>query len=98
MSQDYDQHIILHHLDDPLRILHWTLDEASAVLLPAVLGLMADYPLHGLGVSALCYGSLKKIKKRFGLETLKHAVYWYLPKSHKRLPHTPPSHIREYIG
>lgn len=98
MSQDYDQHIILHHLDDPLRIFHWTLDEAFAVMTPALFGLIIEYPIHGVIGSAVCYWGLKKVKKTLGFETLKHAMYWYLPKSDKKLPNTPPSHVREYIG
>ena len=31
MSTDYDQHLILHHLDDPLRLLKWTVDEAAII-------------------------------------------------------------------
>jgi hypothetical protein len=39
MSTDYDNHIILHHLDDPLRILKWTVDEAAILILPMFFGL-----------------------------------------------------------
>ncbi len=98
MSDDYDQHIILQHLDDPLRFLNWTIDEASAFGLPVFFGIGVDYPLYGLGIGIGCFFGLKKIKQKFGLESLKHALYWYLPKIKKKLPTTPPSHVREYIG
>ena len=95
---DYDQHIILHHLDDPLRFLHWTLDEALTIMVPAFFGLAIEHPFWGLIGAGGCYGGLITLKKRFGLENLKHALYWYLPKSTKHLPHLPPSYIREYLG
>lgn len=95
---DYDQHIILHHLDDPLRFLHWTLDEAMSITGPAFFGLAVEHPLLGLIGSGVCYWALTTTKKRFGFESLKHALYWHLPKSDQRLPNTPPSYIREYLG
>lgn len=98
MSVDYDQHIILHHLDDPLRFLHWTLDEAASITGPIFFGFGVDSPTYGLIAAGLCYWSLKTLKKRCGLESLKHAVYWYLPKNQTKLPHTPPSYIREFVG
>ncbi len=98
MSDDYDQHIILQHLDDPLRFLHWTIDEAVAIVGPIMFCFAIDYPIYGLISGGGCLYGLKTLKKRFGLESLKHALYWYLPKSKKKLPTIPPSHIREYIG
>jgi conjugal transfer pilus assembly protein TraL len=98
MSDDYDQHIILQHLDDPLRFLNWTIDEASAFGLPIFFGIAVDYPLYGVAVAIISFFGLKSLKKRFGLESLKHALYWHLPRSKKKLPQTPSSHIREYIG
>ncbi len=98
MSSDYDQHLILHHLDDPLRILKWTLDEAGIIIAPIFFGIAIEHPFLGLLCAGLGYWALTHIKKRFGLSTLKHSLYWYLPKNNKKLPHTPPSYIREYMG
>lgn len=98
MSADYDHHIILHHLDDPLRIFKWTLDEAGIVLGAPFFGLAIDQPIIGLIFAALGYWGLITLKKRFGISTLKHALYWYFPKNNKKLPHIPASYIREYLG
>ncbi|HUX80185.1 MAG TPA: type IV conjugative transfer system protein TraL [Alphaproteobacteria bacterium] len=98
MSVDYDQHLILHHLDDPLRLLKWTVDEATVILGPAFFGIAVEHPFLGLLCSGGGYWALTTIKKRFGLSTLKHALYWHLPKNNKKLPTTPPSYIREYLG
>lgn len=98
MSQDYDQHLILHHLDDPLRLLKWTLDEAVMILAPTFFGIAIDHPFLGLFCAGSSYWALTHVKKRFGLSTLKHALYWYFPKNSKKLSHIPPSYIREYLG
>ena len=95
---DYDQHLILHHLDDPLRLLKWTLDEALVIIAPVFFGFAIEHPLMGVIVGFLSYWSLTKLKKKFGLSTLKHFLYWTFPKNSKKLPHMPPSYIREYIG
>lgn len=96
--QNYDQHLILHHLDDPLRILYWTMDEAAVIIFPSFFGLGIERPTLGILFAGACFWSLKNIKKRFGLRTLKHALYWYLPKNSRKLPHIPPSDIREYLA
>ena len=95
---DYDQHIILHHLDDPLRILKWTIDEALVILGPTFLGLATEHPILGLLAAGFGFWVLTRVKKKFGLSTLRHALYWYLPKNNRKLPHTPPSYIREYLS
>lgn len=98
MSADYDQHLILHHLDDPLRLLKWTVDEAAMILGPVFFGIGIEHPFVGLVSAGIGYWGLRTIKKKFGLSTLRHALYWHLPKNAKKLPHIPPSYIREYIG
>lgn len=98
MSTDYDQHLLLHHLDDPLRILYWTLDEAAIILLIPYLGLAFDHPVIGLLFSAGSFWVLRKLKATFGKRSLKPALYWYLPHNKRKLKKTPPSFIREYWG
>ncbi|MBP6985490.1 MAG: type IV conjugative transfer system protein TraL [Alphaproteobacteria bacterium] len=98
MSTDYDQHIILHHLDDPLRILKWTVDEAAILILPMFFGLAIDHFIVGLLMSAFGFWGLRNLKRRLGLMAVKHALYWYLPHNRRKLPTSPPSYIREYLG
>jgi type IV conjugative transfer system protein TraL len=94
MSSDYDTHVILHHLDDPLRILNWTLDEAVFVLCSPYVGIMVDAPWLGTIVGILGTLALKHTKRRLGAGTLAHALYWYLPTSQTRS--LAASHMREY--
>lgn len=98
MSHDYDQHILLHHLDDPLRILQWTLDEAGVIFGASLFGLGIEHPFLGILVAGGLYAGLRQVKRRFGLRSLRHALYWHFPKNKRQLPNCPPSYIREYVG
>ena len=96
--QDYESHLILHHLDDPLRILKWTVDEASMLFLPFLIGMFLEQLIIGSTISLGGFWALRKLKSRMVGGTLKHALYWYLPHTKRHLKKTPPSHIREYLG
>ena len=51
-------------LDDPERWLFWTLDEAAALLGPAVLGLAANQFVTGLVAGAASWLLLRRVKPR----------------------------------
>lgn len=95
---DYDQHKLLRHLDDPLRLLKWTVDETLILILTPFVGLAIESMTFGIGAAALGFWGLRKIKKSVGVGRLRHAVYWYLPHNTRRLRQTPPSYRREYVG
>ncbi|MGL5720275.1 MAG: type IV conjugative transfer system protein TraL [Alphaproteobacteria bacterium] len=96
--EDYDQHILLHRLDDPLRLLFWTVDEAASILIPPFLGLGMDRPFLGLIGAGIGFFVLRSLKRRWGNGTLKHALYWHFPHNRQKLLKTPPSAVREYLG
>ena len=62
---DQVRHAIPSRLDDPERWLFWTLDEAAALLGPAVLGLAANAFVTGL-LSGLAGWALLRRAKRGG--------------------------------
>lgn len=98
MSSDYETHIILHHLDDPLRILKWTVDEALIILLPPFIGLAIDQPLLGFIMAGGGFWVMKRFKERIGIGFYRQWIYWHLPHNDRHLKKTPPSYIREYLG
>lgn len=93
-----EEHLILHHLDEPLRILYWTVDEALFLIGAPYVGMAVDQIILGFVVAFIGFYTLRKLKQRFGDGSLKHAMYWYLPPNRSKLKITPASYIREYIG
>jgi conjugal transfer pilus assembly protein TraL len=85
-------------LDEPERIIIWTLDEFGVCMAPFVLGIMYSYMTTGLVVGILCFILWRKVKG--GNQDLAFGMfYWHLPL-HKLLglKATPPSHYRFFIG
>ena len=95
---DTARHAVPRRLDDPERWLFWTLDEAAALLGPAVLGLAANAFVTGL-LAGLCgWWLLRRVKRGGGANIALYALYWFLPDFVLRLKRTPPSHVRRYVG
>ena len=91
-----NRHVILNHLDSPLKILMWTTGEIALYVIPLFLGLCFDQLTLGMVVCVLNYWLNKQYKKRFGKGQFQAVLYWFLPKS--KIKKLPPSHIREYLG
>tara|TARA_R110002050_G_scaffold249861_1_gene387719 strand:- start:15902 stop:16195 length:294 start_codon:yes stop_codon:yes gene_type:complete len=97
MSNKSDSHKILHHLDDPNRILIFTVDETIVLIGGFLIGLM----LSNLLLTASSVGAcilIRVFKKRIGVGAYRAFAYWYLPYSKKAYKVLPPSHIREWLG
>jgi type IV conjugative transfer system protein TraL len=90
-------HVILNHVDSPLRILFWTKGEILLFLGPFLTGIVIDEFTLGLVISCLNAWVYKSYKKRFGKGKLQAVMYWYLPRS-KQLKELPHSFVREYLG
>lgn len=91
-----NRHVILNHLDSPLKILMWTTGEIALYITPLFIGLCCDQLTVGLGVSFLNVWLNKQYKKRFGKGQFQAVMYWFFPTNN--LKKLPPSHIREYLG
>ena len=85
-------------LDDPERWLFWTLDEAAALLGPAVLGLAANAFVTGLVAGVCAWLALRRVKRGGGANIALYTLYWFLPGFVLRLKGTPASHIRRFAG
>ena len=92
------RHTIPSRLDDPERWLFWTLDEAAALLGPAVLGLAANAFVTGLLAGAGAWALLRRAKRGGGADAALPALYWFLPDFALGLKGAPPSHLRRFMG
>jgi type IV conjugative transfer system protein TraL len=85
-------------LDNPLRILFWSIDEFFSLVGPAIFGVSLGYPwlaLAGLFSKPL----YSKIRRKLQHGAYKHKTYWVLPTRNLKLmvKTLPPSHNREYV-
>ena len=91
------QHVILGHLDSPLKILLWTKGEILIVLGPFFVSVLLDTFLLGLTACLINVTGIKTYKKHFGKGKLMAVLYWFLP-SNQKLKGLPPSYLRELVG
>ena len=95
---DTRRYDIPRRLDDPERWLFWTVEEAAALMGPALLGLAANHFVPGLVAGTAGWLLLRRIKRGGGANIARYAVYWYLPDFVLRLRATPASHLRRFVG
>ena len=95
---DQAKHAIPSRLDDPERWLFWTLDEAAALLGPALLGLAANAFVTGLLSGLAGWALLCRAKRGGGADVAICALYWFLPGFALGLRSAPPSHLRRFTG
>ena len=95
---DQAKHMIPARLDDPERWLFWTLDEAAALLAPALLGLAANAFVTGLLAGLGGWALLRRAKRGGGADTALCTLYWFLPGFALGLRAAPPSHLRRFTG
>ncbi len=95
---DQAKHAIPSRLDDPERWLFWTLDEAAALLGPALLGLAANAFLTGLLTGLAGWALLRRAKRGGGADVAICALYWFLPGFALGFRGAPASHLRRFIG
>jgi type IV conjugative transfer system protein TraL len=92
-----NRHIILSHLDSPVKFLFWTKGEILMVLGPFFISVVLDTFLLGLGACFMNAMIIKTYKKRFGKGQLQAVMYWYFPPTPK-LKGLPVSNIREFLS
>jgi conjugal transfer pilus assembly protein TraL len=86
------------HLDNPMKIILWTIDEFLIFLIPfAILMFGLNSPITGVVMGGLLMMGLKYIKGEQGHYFMYNLMYWYLPPVFI-LSKTPPSYIRIWIG
>lgn len=94
----FTRHVILNHVDSPLKILIWTKGELALFILPALTGMLMGHIILGFILSIVNYKLFGIYKRRFGKGQLQAVLYWFFPHMSKRFPAFPASYIREYQG
>lgn len=88
-------HIVLNHIDSPLKILFWTRGELMTFLVPFFGGLLLDSFLIGTVISFGASWVLARSRDHLGKGQLQAICYFY---GLKQMKASPPSFIREFIG
>ncbi len=91
---------IITNLDNPKRILIFTIPELAVIFAPAFLALIFDSILSLiLACSGWWFRKLYlRVCSSLPPNILGGIKYWYLPHTGKGKPKLPPSFIREYIS
>jgi conjugal transfer pilus assembly protein TraL len=93
-----NNYYIPQHLDEPFKILLWTVDEFLLFFVPFLLLMfLFSSPLWGSVVGAICMMIVRKIKGEQGHYFIYNVMYWYLPTMMKYKA-TPASHLRHLLG
>lgn len=92
-----DKYTIPKHLDAPVKILFFTVDEFFLSIIPGALLIFLGLPMLAIAFLTLVLLALKKIKGEQGLSYLKAVGYWFLPRV-SYFYVIPPSYQRFYLG
>jgi len=80
----YDRHRILNHIDSPLKIIFWTMNDFKIIISPVVISfLLFNDTLGGLPAGICSYVAIKFLKQRFGVTQLYPVLYWHLPANNR---------------
>lgn len=85
---------VLAHIDRPIRLLFWTLDEMVIMMLPFLMGLLLGSVVVMLG-GVVLYRIYRKYKRRLSLSRVRALMYWYLPGRWRTML---PSYQRYFVG
>lgn len=86
------------YLDEPFKIILWTIDEFLLFLIPfLVLMFVFGSPLWGIMVGAVGMVIVRRIKGEQGHYFIFNVMYWYLPAL-IQFKATPPSYLRQLLG
>lgn len=92
-----DKYYIPKHLDAPVKILFFTLDEFILSVVPCLFFIFIGMPLLGIMFFVGALIGIKKLKGEQGISYLKALAYWHLP-AFTVFYVTPPSNQRFYLG
>ena len=85
---------ILAHLDRPVRLLFWSIDELIVMMFPFIIGIFTGSFLVVIA-GFVVYRLYRKHKRRYSSKYVKAFLYWYLPC---RFQWMMPSYQRHFVG
>ena len=95
---DQRAYYIPQYLDEPQRIIVWTIDEAVGFIIPFLIFLIGfNSPVIGFLAGGSVLFAFTKLKGQRGPKYVWHLAYWYLPPL-LGLRSTPASHLRQLLG
>lgn len=89
---------VVEYLDEPERILFFTVDEFVCLMFPIALGIQTKHLLLGLLCGILMMLLARKLKSQDEDRFLQRQLYWYFPAILNRLKVVPASHLRRFQG
>ncbi len=93
-----DKHHMPQYLDEPTRVILWTIDELIFFLVPVLILFFGfDQLILGIVTGIAFIFGLRKLKGEQGHYFLHSLMYWHLPAI-VRFKSTPPSYYREFLG
>ena len=95
---EVEAYYIPRQLDEPERLLFWSMDEALLMLLPVGIGIMSGFILTGVIAGIMFFLLWKKIKGAGQVNLAMYGVYWFFPSILSGMKFTPPSYQRFYLG
>lgn len=95
---DLEKFYIPKYLDEPFRLLFWTVDESIFLFIPIGLGIHLGYTVTGIFLGVIGLLSWKRAKGGDDSNKLQSLLYWHFPSSFCRLKVTPASYQRFFLG
>ncbi len=99
MSIETEVYYIPKYLDEPERIMFWSIDEIIVMLVPMiVIGFCFNHFIHALLVSTIALLNWKRFKGSEQANLHLYILYWFYPHCVTGLKATPKSYIKTYFG
>lgn len=93
---DYTTTYVMRYLDNPMRFLFWTWDEALVIAVPFIMCLVANMMITGMCLSGALYFGYRWARSRLKAGVLSHLWYWYMPSGPMKT--LPQSSKRQYLS
>ena len=95
---DERKYQMVEYLDEPERILFFTVEEFVGLMFPMGVGIQSEHGLLGMVVGVSLCGLIRRFKSKEGAGFLQRIMYWHFPGLFNRLRRAPSASVRRYMG